>query len=179
MFSFDTRLFNKSQAACCACHAMQRRQGNVRFKTKAGGQQEREALLETKTHRRVNRRQVLSAVVDGCLTISSRTHHCLQIAMCSTQLYALYGKNLQNQQDDTDSNGVLICDHNHSKILNISCHCRQGKACKTSLKNMVYKTQSSCLDNLTLRKHAFRISIACQRALGHACQMLIAVKELC
>lgn len=38
--------------------ALQRRQGNVRFKTKAGGQQEREALLETKTHRRVNRRQV-------------------------------------------------------------------------------------------------------------------------
>lgn len=37
---------------------MQRRQGTVRFKTKAGGEQAREALLETKTHRRVNRRQV-------------------------------------------------------------------------------------------------------------------------
>ncbi len=37
---------------------LQRRQGTVRFKTKAGGVQSREALLETKTHRRVNRRQV-------------------------------------------------------------------------------------------------------------------------
>ena len=37
---------------------MQRRQGTVRFKTKAGGEPAREALLETKTHRRVNRRQV-------------------------------------------------------------------------------------------------------------------------
>lgn len=43
------------------CHNMinvQRRQGTVRFKSKAGGEQTREALLETKTHRRVNRRQV-------------------------------------------------------------------------------------------------------------------------
>ncbi len=39
---------------------LQRRQGTVRFKTKAGGEQSREALLETKTHRRVNRRQVSS-----------------------------------------------------------------------------------------------------------------------
>lgn len=37
---------------------VQRRQGTVRFKSKAGGEQTREALLETKTHRRVNRRQV-------------------------------------------------------------------------------------------------------------------------
>ena len=38
--------------------ALQRRQGTVRFKSKAGGEQTREALLETKTHRRVNRRHV-------------------------------------------------------------------------------------------------------------------------
>lgn len=56
MFSFNTRLVNKLRQHIV--RAMQRRQGNVRFKTKAGGQQEREALLETKTHRRVNRRQV-------------------------------------------------------------------------------------------------------------------------
>ncbi|KAL0055470.1 hypothetical protein WJX82_000836 [Trebouxia sp. C0006] len=41
-----------------------RRQGTVRFKTKAGGEQSREALLETKTHRRVNRRQTRQGMQD-------------------------------------------------------------------------------------------------------------------
>ena len=35
-----------------------KREGNVRFKTRAGGMQAQEALLSTKKHRRVNRRQV-------------------------------------------------------------------------------------------------------------------------
>lgn len=39
-------------------HSKKRREGSVRMKSRAGGQQGVEARLETKSHRRVSRRSV-------------------------------------------------------------------------------------------------------------------------
>ena len=84
-------------------HVAQRRQGTVRFKTVAGGQQNREALLESKTHRRVNRRQVCIDVMSGHVYT---THNSL--SWCALSKIRFKKQGFQQQVPCTSTQNLLL-----------------------------------------------------------------------
>lgn len=52
-----------------------KREGNVRYKSAAGGTRTREALLDIKSHRRINRRQVSQSALGSCVSLWARAVH--------------------------------------------------------------------------------------------------------